>query len=67
MLAANSTPVDLVPRVALRIWQNDQLSLAERLITNLAASLVCQTGFNATQAGTACGTGNVVLYPKSNN
>jgi hypothetical protein len=55
VLAALGTPVKLVPRVVLRTWKDGQLAPAERLVTTLAASLVCQTGFNAIQAGGAPG------------
>ncbi|KAI8656144.1 hypothetical protein NCS55_01269100 [Fusarium keratoplasticum] len=61
-IEALSLSVDLTVRVTLRIWEADQLPLAEQLITTLAFSLVHQCGFNATEAG---GTGSSTVNPTS--
>ncbi|KAH7146341.1 hypothetical protein EDB81DRAFT_934282 [Dactylonectria macrodidyma] len=55
VLRALGVDMDLVSRVVIRTWEVDQLSLAERLVTTLAGSLICQTGFNTTQAGSQTG------------
>ncbi|CAJ0552183.1 Ff.00g061620.m01.CDS01 [Fusarium sp. VM40] len=51
VLEALNLKMDIIIKIALRTWKDEQLPLAERLVTTLARSLVHQTGFNATQAG----------------
>ncbi|CAM1510647.1 Fc.00g009820.m01.CDS01 [Cosmosporella sp. VM-42] len=61
ILTALNYPVKPIVQIALRIWEQDQLPLAEQLITTLACSLVYQHGFNATEAG---GTGSSTVRGK---
>ncbi|RSM10040.1 hypothetical protein CEP52_003816 [Fusarium oligoseptatum] len=50
-LEALNLPVDLGVQVARRIWDADQLHIAEELITAIAFSFVHQSVFNATECG----------------
>ncbi|RSL79418.1 hypothetical protein CEP51_007391 [Fusarium floridanum] len=50
-LEALNLPVDLSVQVAIRIWDADQLHIAEQLITTIAFSFVHQSGFNTTECG----------------
>lgn len=51
VMEALGLPVSMTIRVVLRTWKGHQLPIAEQLVATLAGSLVCQTGFNAIQAG----------------
>lgn len=55
VLEALEIPMKLSIQVAIKIWELDQLPLAEQLVATLAGSLVYQYGFNATETG---GTGS---------
>ncbi|RMJ19927.1 hypothetical protein CDV36_000379 [Fusarium kuroshium] len=50
-LEALNLPVDLSVQVAMRIWDADQLHIAEQLITTIAFSFVHQSGFNTAECG----------------
>ncbi|KAM0204937.1 hypothetical protein ACHAPA_002264 [Fusarium lateritium] len=50
ILEALNLKMDIIIKTVLRIWKDEQLPLAERLVTTLARSLLHQTGFNSTQA-----------------
>ncbi|KAF4978801.1 hypothetical protein FZEAL_4868 [Fusarium zealandicum] len=67
VLKALGLEVVVVPRVVMRTWKAEQLSLGERLVTTLAGSLITQYGFNATQAGAntgdGIGQGNLIWGP----
>ncbi|KAH6977199.1 hypothetical protein BKA56DRAFT_617450 [Ilyonectria sp. MPI-CAGE-AT-0026] len=56
ILSALDLPVNLTVQVALRIWEPDQLPVAEQLVATLASSLVHQHGFNDTEAGGTAGS-----------
>lgn len=56
ILSALDLPVNLTVQVALRIWESDQLPVAEQLVATLASSLVYQHGFNDTDAGGTAGS-----------
>ncbi|KAL6411360.1 uncharacterized protein AUP68_05064 [Ilyonectria robusta] len=56
ILSALDLPVNLTVQVALRIWESDQLPVAEQLVATLASSLVYQHGFNDTEAGGTAGS-----------
>ncbi|EEU35472.1 uncharacterized protein NECHADRAFT_86215 [Fusarium vanettenii 77-13-4] len=62
ILEALNLPVDLSVQVAIRIWEADQLNLAEQLITTIAFSFVHQSGFNTTECG---GTRSFTVDPTS--
>jgi hypothetical protein len=51
ILAALRLDVEMVRKVAIRVWRPGQLPIAEQLVTTLASSLVFQAGFNAIEAG----------------
>ncbi|KAM0228109.1 hypothetical protein ACHAP5_012030 [Fusarium lateritium] len=52
ILEALNLKMDIIIKIVLRTWKEEQLPLAERLVATLARSLLHQTGFNSTQAET---------------
>jgi hypothetical protein len=57
ILKAKDIPMNMRHTIAMRVWEEDQLSFAEELINVLADSLVYQSGFNVAEPGANTSSG----------